>query len=151
MTWARTLQDLRNTFRLWGVQAWAADHQRGTNTATVRYCPPGTTTAIDLAMSKQPTPEDNLRVLYLAVDAMRLNDLRGITDTVREAYLQLPAPTTARDPYETLGVRSDTPLEDIEAVYRSKAKRAHPDTGGSDAEMRALNEAMDAIRKEKQA
>lgn len=54
-----------------------------------------------------------------------------------------------RDPYEVLGVRSDTDMEDIELIYKAKAKRAHPDAGGSVEAMKELNKAIDKIRKEK--
>jgi hypothetical protein len=36
-----------------------------------------------------------------------------------------------------------------EAAYRALAKESHTDAGGSDERMRALNAAIEAIRKEK--
>lgn len=67
----------------------------------------------------------------------------------RAAYLQLPAPPKTRDPYEVLGARPDTALEDIEAMFRIKAKRLHPDVGGSGDEMKELNEAWERIKAER--
>lgn len=106
---------------------------------------------LEIRCSSQSDYALNLRCCYLALDSMRLNERRGIGDVLREAYAQLPAAPRALDPYEVLGVRSDTPLEDIEAVYRSKARRAHPDAGGSDAQMKELNEAIKKIRDQRNA
>lgn len=58
------------------------------------------------------------------------------------------SPSAERNPYEVLGVSSQLPLNEIEAVYRERAKEAHPDRlGGSTARMEALNLAMNEIRK----
>jgi len=50
------------------------------------------------------------------------------------------------DPYEVLGIRPDAPLDVAEAAYRARAKKAHPDAGGRDDEMRELNAAIESIR-----
>lgn len=102
--------------------------------------------AVEFKCHSQPTYALNLKACHLALEAMRLNEKRGIGDVMREAYAMLSAPTRQRDPYEVLGVRSDAELEDIEAVYRSKAKRAHPDAGGSNEAMKELNDAMERIK-----
>ena len=52
-------------------------------------------------------------------------------------------------PYEIIGARPDAAIEDIEALYRSKAKRVHPDAGGTTEGMAELNEAMARIRSER--
>lgn len=85
-------------------------------------------------------------MLWLVLEAMRLNETRGIEDIVRQAYLALPAPSRERDPYEVLGVRPGAPAEVIEASYRALAKRLHPDVGGSAEAMTALNAAWEAVR-----
>lgn len=161
-TWQETMNDLRETFRLWAIDRWSvfagvAGQRRSTayyqtkeqRRVELRYQHPSGQDVI-LVKDSQDRDVDNLRVLYLAVEAIRLNEVRGIGDVVREAYLQLAAPARERDPWEVLGIRSDTPLEDAEAMYRIKAKRLHPDTGnGDEAGMRELNNAMDRIRAEK--
>jgi hypothetical protein len=84
---------------------------------------------------------------------MRLNELRGVANLLREAYLQLPGPATLpaeRDPYEVMGVRPDTPLADIEAMYRIVARRIHPDRGGSEAAMKEVNHAWEVIQAERE-
>ena len=98
-------------------------------------------------MDKQQRATDNLRVLYLAVEAMRLNEKRGLGEIVESAYLQLAAPSQAIDPYELLEIRPDASLEVAEAVYKAKVRNIHPDRGGSSEHMKALNRAIDEIRK----
>lgn len=44
--------------------------------------------------------------------------------------------------YQTLDVPRDATSEDIKRAYRRKASKAHPDKGGSDEQMAALNRAM---------
>jgi curved DNA-binding protein CbpA len=58
-------------------------------------------------------------------------------------FTALPAP---KNPNEVLGVRSGASRAEIEAAYREKAKRAHPDAGGSEAAMAELNSARDQLR-----
>jgi len=58
-----------------------------------------------------------------------------------------------RNYYEVLGAAEDASRRDIERLYRRLAHRRHPDRGGSEDEMKTLNEAYavlhdDAIRKD---
>jgi curved DNA-binding protein CbpA len=45
------------------------------------------------------------------------------------------------NPYQTLGVPNDAPPAAIKQAYRKAAKQAHPDKGGSDDAMHAVNRA----------
>ena len=57
-----------------------------------------------------------------------------------------------REPPEwakVLFVQEDAPLEVIEAAYRTLSKIHHPDRGGSEAQMKLLNEAIQGARDEK--
>lgn len=163
-TWAQTRDMLADTFEKWGVADWNIIAPEGLKPAqytngfyynasqravTVRWTTRQEKREIRLAMSEQSRPVDNLRVLALAIEAMRMNEVRGIGRTIQDAYLQLAAPQAARDPYEVLQVRPDAAMEVIEAVYKSLAKKAHPDAGGSDAAMKELNEAIERIRNER--
>ena len=165
-TWAQTRDMLAETFEKWGVADWNIIPPDGlkpsqyTNgfyynpsqrAVTVRWTTRQEKREIRLSMSEQTRPVDNLRVLALATEAMRMNEVRGIGRTIQDAYMQLAAPLAARDPYEVLQVRPDAAMEVIEAVYKSLAKKAHPDMGGSTAQMTELNDAIERIRQERGA
>jgi len=155
-TWNETMQELEDQMRLWGVNQWETNYPKGARseawsqkeevrTVKLTYNKNGKT--VNLIMGKQNRAVDNLRVLYLAIEAMRLNERRGISDVLESAYLQLAAPTQGRDPYEILEIRPDASLEVAEAVYKAKVRNIHPDRGGSTEHMKALNRAIDEIRK----
>jgi DnaJ domain len=46
-----------------------------------------------------------------------------------------------------LGISPSSPWEEIEKAYRRKAKLHHPDRGGDDDAMRALNDAYALLKK----
>lgn len=48
--------------------------------------------------------------------------------------------------FQALHLRSTAPVWAIQAIYRVLAKRTHPDTGGSEAEMKAINAAYETAR-----
>lgn len=160
-SWAETERSVRDTFRKWGVehfeilcalrgvQAQKWNQRPEEAEVAINFIHPTSGASVPVTSKLQDRAVDNFRVCYLALEAIRLNEARGIADVVREAYLSLPAPVRQRDPYEVLGVRSDTPLEDIEAMYRAKARRLHADVGGSDAAMKELNTAIERIREER--
>jgi len=52
---------------------------------------------------------------------------------------------SSRDYYRVLGVSEDASREDLERAYRGEARKRHPDGGGSEEEMKALNEAHDIL------
>ncbi len=104
---------------------------------------------VEVRCSSQDSYRDNLRCVFYAVQAMRMNEKRGIADTMANFYLQLAAPTAARDPYEVLGVRPDTAIAVAEAAYKTLAKTTHSDVGGDDDAMKELNDAIERIRDER--
>lgn len=75
-----------------------------------------------------------------------LSDLRGDTT---------PEPDTSRNTggnnldmcYRLLGISPTAPWDEIERAYRAKAKKHHPDHGGDEDAMRALNEAYALLKK----
>jgi DnaJ-domain-containing protein 1 len=165
-SWHATMLELADTFRKWkGVTYWnvtpalrgAKEYRKAENwnqsiydrAVVLEYKLRGTT--VTLTMDKQQRAVDNLRVLYLAVEDMRMIEARGISDVVKEAYLQLAAPAaTATDPYAVLGVGREQSLAEIEQRYRELAAQLHPDKpGGDTAKFQALTEAMQAIRRER--
>ena len=46
-----------------------------------------------------------------------------------------------RDYYRVLGVNEGASKRDVDRAFRSQARKRHPDGGGSDEEMKSLNEA----------
>jgi hypothetical protein len=48
---------------------------------------------------------------------------------------------SSRDYYSVLGVSEKASKRDVDRAYRSQARKRHPDGGGSDEEMKSLNEA----------
>jgi hypothetical protein len=51
----------------------------------------------------------------------------------------------SKDYYEVLGVDDDATAEAIEKAYRNAARQKHPDSGGNEEDMKALNEARDLL------
>jgi len=51
--------------------------------------------------------------------------------------------------YEILGASEDASLRDIERLYKRAAHKLHPDRGGAEEDMKALNEAYGVLRNEK--
>lgn len=157
VSWAQTASQLANDFELWGVRGYEVQSLGRVSRAnyqdveTRRVVVRWTTRAgqpMRLEMADQDRAVDNFRVLYLAINAMRLNEKRGIGRVMQEAYAQLAAPAKQRDPWEVLGLRPGASADEIEAMYRVKAKAAHPDSGGSTEAMAELNEARERAKQE---
>lgn len=49
--------------------------------------------------------------------------------------------------YRVLGLKPSAAWDEIERAYRQKAKQHHPDLGGDEDMMRALNEAYSTLKK----
>ncbi len=148
ISWAQTMRELRETMAKWGVADWDVykPSERG-GTVMLKYVKNGR--SVTLPMGSQARADDNLRVLYLAVEAMRMNEKRGLGEVIQEAYLQLAAPEKEIDPWELLGIRPDAAIELAEAAWKVKMKTAHPDAGGSEEQVKKLNAAIEAVRKER--
>ena len=52
---------------------------------------------------------------------------------------------STKDYYRELGVRPDASPKMIDRAYRNQARKRHPDRGGSEEEMKSLNEAHDVL------
>lgn len=149
-----TLKDIEKEFDLWrrmGAEIGKADYpipsSIGGAEAIVRLMLRGT--PVTVQCGKFDDYATNLRLCWLTIQGMRLNEARGIDQAMAAAYAALlPAAPRDRDPYEVLGVLRGTDHEDIEAIYRSKAKRLHPDQGGDATAMRELNAAIERVRTE---
>lgn len=99
-----------------------------------------------IAVDRYPTPAENLQAIHHILEARRTEVRHGglmIARTAFKGFQALPAPN--RKPWhEVLGVPETATREVIEHMYREKAKRAHPDAGGSHEAMAELNAARAA-------
>jgi hypothetical protein len=57
----------------------------------------------------------------------------------------LPSGTQPKDYRAILGVASNADRDEIRRAYRAKARKLHPDLGGSSDEMKLLNEAYEVL------
>lgn len=139
-SWARTLSELEDSLEKWGASEIDVNYPRGARsekryqeledrTVILKYKLKGKSVIVQ--MGKQGRAVDNLRVLYICIESMRMNERRGMSETMEQMYLQLAAPSGERDPYEVLGIVQGTDLAVAEAVYRTMASKYHPDAGVS--------------------
>lgn len=143
--WLQTKVELEQELRKWGITDFLLSGPTQT-AVSLRYILHGK--EITLTMDKQARPVDNLRVIYLVVRSLRLNELRGMSDIIQNAYLQLGAPVLEKDPYDVLGLPRGTAAPVCEAQYKEMLKKVHPDVpGGSAEKTKELNEAIEKIRK----
>ena len=73
---------------------------------------------------------------------------------VRSTPASTPPPNAGPPPsasnldmcYRLLGISSTAKWDEIERAYKAKAKKHHPDLGGDEDAMRALNEAYNMLK-----
>lgn len=171
-TWARIKADLKAELDLWGADTFSLTSgtaapegvesvkasptkmfqtpEEATVTLVVNWPKRKEREPLTIRYNKQARAVDNAAVILLCVHDIRLNEVRGLDDVMRQAYLQLPAGTAERvkkrDPYEVLGVTRETPLLVVEAAYRALAKTAHPDGGGTNEAFKELQDAYDVVK-----
>ena len=116
--------------------------------------------AMAMARDEFTHVSDNLRSLALAIEFMRGMHRHGgaaMVDRVFTGFTALPGPGAAAlscwvilgIPAPTGGVMGPPAIADeIDAAYRAKAMRLHPDVGGSEAAMAELNVARNQAMKE---
>lgn len=154
--WHATYEELADEFTAWGVVDWEAQPNvmlsranstnlsRTERAVTVTFIKDGK--RVTLPMDQYESPTQNLKVLALCINDMRMIERRGLHETMQSAYLQLGAPDQA-GPWRVLGLNPGASRQDIEQAYRQQAQNAHPDHGGSDAAMAELNRARDEALK----
>lgn len=87
--------------------------------------------------------EDNIRAVEKTIEAVRGIDRWGASEMMEravQAFEALPPPQSC---WEILGLRPGASSDDVTRAYRDKARKAHPDAGGSNAAMAELNRARD--------
>jgi len=170
-TWRMLKDEISETFRKWHVTEWELIPEKEPAKRTKHYhaleerlvkvrwrLPDGRW--ITLSDQSQDYAHGNLQNLALAIESMRMNAVRKISRLVagayalmspppgvRQAHPSVAEPIEANDPYVLLGVTSNYPLAIIETIWRARLKVEHPDMGGNAERAKALNAAMDAIRK----
>lgn len=100
--------------------------------------------------------EQNIAALAATIDAMRAIERHGgaaILDRAFTGFTALPAPIVAgmKRPWrEVLGVAPGRKVsaDEVNAIYRSLAMKAHPDRGGTAAAMAEINAARDEALQE---
>lgn len=108
-----------------------------------------------IAVDRYPKVEHNLQAIHHIIEARRTEIRHGgieITRATFRGFQALPAPEGSgrRGWREVLQVPPGTTADrkDIETLYRNLAKKAHPDTGGSAAQMAELNRAREEALEE---
>lgn len=140
-----TRRDIADSMRKWNVKTW--DLLTGRASATLTYEVRGRPQTLDC--QRFETAEQNARAIFGLVDALRLADQRGMMrELAEQAAALLEAPSRKRPAHEILGIFASSPLSVAEAAYKALAHERHPDKGGTDAEMKDLNEAIETYRKE---
>ena len=153
-TWARTMRDLEVMFRKWDVEEW--DVQVGYRGRRTRDLSPSQRRVTVVWTDAEGHPrqldcdvyesqDENLRPIYLALESVRLNAVRGVGDIVARAYLALAGGETAQKPHEVLGIKADATHVDVEHAYRRLAKSTHPDVGGDPDTFKEIVAARDAM------
>lgn len=106
-----------------------------------------------IAVDRYPKAEDNLQAIHHIIEARRTEMRHGGLHIVRatfRGFTALPAPRGKRSWREVFGYHgAQMPSKnDINTAWRELSKKAHPDGGGSDAQMAELNEARASAFKE---
>lgn len=101
-----------------------------------------------LACDSYNTVAGNIAALAAHIDALRRIDRYGV-GTLDQAFAGYTAlPPSALEWWLVLGVPRTATLDDVERIFREKARAAHPDAGGSHNDMAMLTEAREAARRE---
>lgn len=97
-----------------------------------------------LACDRWLTVGDNIWAIAKTIEAQRGIERWGSVSASQAfaGYAALPA-ATGPDVWQALGVATTATEAEIMAAYREKAKKAHPDMGGSHEEFAKLSQAKD--------
>lgn len=119
---------------------------------------PGVALYFDLAGKPHCMPCDtytkvaqNIAAIAAHIEATRAIERHGVSSVAEmfAGFTALPAPGSMRPWREVLGFHEiQMPSKSaVDSAWRDKAKKAHPDAGGSDAEMAEVNQARaDALK-----
>ena len=97
------------------------------------------------ACDKWSTVQDNMRAIHKTIEAIRGIERWGASEMMERAFSAfdaLPPPKSWRDTFADVSTR-----EDLKSRYHEKAKKVHPDSGGSEAAMAELNAHYEEARR----
>lgn len=103
--------------------------------------------SVCIPVDRYITPAENLQAIHHIIEALRTKLRYGTLNLVRailQGFKALPPPPGTKPRrlwHEVLGIPPHSSREAIEAAYRSLAKTAHPDAGGSSEAFEELNRA----------
>jgi len=90
----------------------------------------------------------NIRAIQKTIEAMRGIERWGASEMMERAFSAFEALPPPRSPWEVLGVPRGANEDAVNTAFRERAKKAHPDVGGSHAAMAELAAAREAALKE---
>lgn len=161
VTLTQAIENVETSLRLFGRDSGRATSEvvATTNVGGIRL---GSTSNVDpgvavwfkwdgelrcVAVDRYARVEHNLQAIHHVLEARRTEVRHGGLVIARSAFrgfVALPAPAGRRAWNEILGVPEFAGVAQITEAYREKAKRCHPDAGGTAQQMQELNEARDA-------
>lgn len=95
--------------------------------------------------------EENMRALVHTIDAMRTIERHGSSQLLEQAmsgFAALPPPPDAEAWWSVLGFTSKPTLDQAKTRWRSLIQIHHPDRGGTETQMKRLNDAMQRAESE---
>lgn len=161
-TLPRALANVQTSIRLFGSDSGkkATDLVISSNVALATTSPadPGVAVwfkwdglQVCIPVDRYQRVEHNLQAIHQVIEARRVELRHGTLALVRATFTgfaALPAPSTK--PWrEVFALPADMrDLAQVEAAYKTRARIAHPDNGGSHERMAELNVAIEQARKE---
>ena len=102
---------------------------------------------MSFACDKWDTVRANLRAIGKTVENLRGIERWGASDMMERAFSAFEALPAPKSCWDELEIAPDSDRQTIISAYRYKAKRTHPDHGGSELAMAALNAAKEQALK----
>jgi hypothetical protein len=91
---------------------------------------------------------DNMAAIAATLNAMRAIERHGGAQVLERAFTGFSALPPPKHWSDILGVPRTATADQVTTAYRERARKAHPDAGGSTAAMAEINAARDAAFKE---
>jgi len=85
---------------------------------------------------------ENMQAIGRTIEALRQIDRDGVSDFLNRAFTgftAIPERVGGKSCWDILGIGMTNDLSAIREAYKNLAKKAHPDTGGSEEAMKELN------------